>query len=258
MNAPDLLNPVRSAGVAPARQMALDLGPGPADQLDDFEPGRNLEVLAWLHGWPQSASPGRPAYLWGPQGSGKTHLLRGLAAQALGQGWQVLWLDSRGVQSWSTGHPAAPCLVLMDDCERLDAQQQHWAFTLFIECASAHAALASGHPSADGQPQAIVAAGRCPPVDLPVRDDLRTRLGWGLIFGVEPLDEAGVREVLLRECRRRGLRLADGVLPYILTHFSRNLGFLMALLERLDRYALAEQRVLTIPLIKDMLAQETA
>jgi DnaA family protein len=255
---PAQMSPLQHA-LVPAggmRQLPLDFEPVVPAGLEQFVPEGNEELLAWLMAWPDSAQPGTPAYLWGPAGCGKTHLLRGLAGQALALGWHVLWLDRQGFQSWDSAQPEAPTLVLMDDCESLDAPQQHWAFNLFIENAAATAQREAAGGQG-GMSMAIVAAGRVPPVDLNVRDDLRTRLGWGLIFGVQALSEEGVRLVLTKEAKRRGVRLAEGVLPYLLTHFSRDLGFLMDLLERLDRFALAEQRLVTVPLLKQMLAQET-
>ena len=65
-----------------------------------------------------------------------------------------------------------------------------------------------------------------------------------------------LRAVLRRQAGVRGLTLGDDVLDYILKRFSRDLGSLMALLERLDRHALRTQRALTIPLLKDMLDSE--
>nr|MBP7502752.1 hypothetical protein [Aquabacterium sp.] len=106
-------------------------------------------------------------------------------------------------------------------------------------------------------PLYIMAAGAVPAVDLPVRDDLRTRLGWGLTFALSPLDEDGLRAALQREANRRGMALGDDLVSYLLTRYSRDLAFLMNLLDRLDRYALAEHRVLTVPLLKQMLAAET-
>ena len=236
------------------RQLPLDFGPMSACGLHDFVTGSNVELLAWLQAWPDSASPGLPAYLWGARGVGKTHLLRGLAMQALSLGWHVLWLDRQGFQSWDAEVMEASTLVLIDDCDHLDAQQQHWAFNLFIENAAVLGSQAA-EPAASGM--AIVAAGSVPPVDLQVRDDLRTRLGWGLVFAVHALTDDGIREALQREADRRGLRLNEGVLPYLLTHFSRRQGELMHLLDRLDQFALAEQRGVSVPLLKQMLALET-
>jgi DnaA-homolog protein len=98
----------------------------------------------------------------------------------------------------------------------------------------------------------IAAAGTLPPVDLPLRDDLRTRLAWGHVFALEPLGEADARAALRREADRRGIFLSDEVMGYLLTRFSRDLKHLMALLDRLDEFALAEQRAITVPLLRRM------
>jgi DnaA-homolog protein len=236
------------------RQMPLDLGPSAPPGLSDFETGDNIEMLRWLAQWPHSETHEvpLPAYLWGPAGCGKSHLLRALAYQAHSLGWQVLWLGTQGLQSLESSQDIAPTLVLMDDCHALDDMQQHWAFNMFIEAASALSNTAGSLSGAIS----IVAAGQCPPIDLPIREDLRTRLGWGLVFAVQPLSEDGVRQALVRESQRRGLKCADGVVPYMLTHFNRNLGYLMQLVSRLDRFSLAEKREITVPLLKQMLEQE--
>ena len=79
----------------------------------------------------------------------------------------------------------------------------------------------SSKPPTRGVP--IVAAGRVPPVDLPLREDLRTRLGWGHVFALQPLAEAEARAVLRREADRRGIFLSDEVMDYLLTRFARDL-----------------------------------
>jgi DnaA family protein len=94
-------------------------------------------------------------------------------------------------------------------------------------------------------------------VDLPLRDDLRSRLGWGHVFALQPLAEGETRAALRREADRRGIWLSDEVMDYLLTRFARDLGHLMALLDRLDGFALAEQRPVTVPLLKKMLAEQT-
>ncbi|HEX7689711.1 MAG TPA: DnaA regulatory inactivator Hda, partial [Burkholderiaceae bacterium] len=99
---------------------------------------------------------------------------------------------------------------------------------------------------------------RVPPVDLPVREDLRTRLGWGGVHAVRPLAEGDMRVALREEARRRGIVLADEVLDYLLTRFARDLKSLMHLLHRLDGFALAEKRAVTVPLLRRMLNEESA
>jgi DnaA family protein len=122
--------------------------------------------------------------------------------------------------------------------------QQHAAFALFVEAAG------GGTP--------IVAAGRVPPVDLPLREDLRTRLGWGHVFAIQPLSEGEARAALRREADRRGLFLTDEVIDFLLTHFARDLKHLTRLLDALDAYALLHKRAPTLPLLRRMLADDDA
>jgi len=258
----------------PMRQLLLDLGSPAVPGLDAFVTGgqaQNEALLAWLSAWPAVDGPLSPAYIWGAPGCGKTHLLRAMVERALGLGFGVIWLNAQTCQMWAGCQPGAPTLALLDDCERLDAESQHLAFKLFIESAAALAAREAGTtPAAAGAAVSdvsdvsaeagelfILAAGRLPVVDLPVRDDLRTRLGWGLSFALQPLDEAGVREVLQQAAQRRGMLLSEEVLAYLLSRHERDLGSLMGLLDRLDVYALSEHRLVTIPLLKQMLASES-
>lgn len=256
-------------GAAPMRQLLLDLGSPAVPGLDAFVTGgqaQNEALLAWLAAWPAVEGPLSPAYIWGAPGSGKTHLLRAMVERALGLGFGVIWLNAQTCQMWDAAQPGAPTLALLDDCDRLDDDSQHLAFKLFIESAAALAARETGarpaepgaqEPSESGE-LFILAAGRLPVVDLPVRDDLRTRLGWGLSFALQPLDESGVRDVLQQAAQRRGmLPLSEEVLAYLLSRHERDLGSLMGLLDRLDDYALSEHRLVTIPLFKQMLASES-
>ena len=102
----------------------------------------------------------------------------------------------------------------------------------------------------------MLAAADRPPADLQLREDLRTRLGWGHVFQVKALGEAERRAVLRRAADERGVFLSDEVMDFMLNRFSRDLSSLMMLLDQLDAYALRTQRAITIPLIKSMLENE--
>ena len=95
-----------------------------------------------------------------------------------------------------------------------------------------------------------------PPVDLALREDLRTRLGWGPTFALQPLSEFEVRAVLRREADRRGIALSDDVMDYLLTRYERDLKHLMRLLDGLDEFALASKRAVTVPLLRQMLLDQ--
>ena len=221
------------------KQIPLAILEPPQPRLEGFVAGDNAAALAHL----QALAPGAaPVYLWGPAGSGKTHLLRALAARWQDAGRRVAAFGPATPPPWTLPEGLALCLI--DDCQALDAALQHAAFALFVQSAGAAVAVA--------------AAGSLPPVDLPLREDLRTRLGWGHVFALQPLGEAHTRSALRREADRRGLFLPDEVLEHLLARFPRDLGTLMALLDRLDHYALLQQRRITLPLLRRMLADAQA
>jgi DnaA-homolog protein len=250
------------------RQLILDLAWDPLPPFAGFLPGDNAALVAQLR---EQAWPGAPVYLWGPAGSGKTQLLHELQARAIESGLVAQWFDAASSTPWTLADDAA--LVLLDGADQWNAGQQHAAFTLFVEAASrvggvlhaladgvAGAAMALAEAPAAGARLGVqfASAGRLPPVDLAVREDLRTRLGWGPVHAVQPLAESGTRAALHQEARRRGVVLGDEVLDYVLARFARDLKSLMHLLYRLDGFALAEKRAITVPLLKRMLDEEQA
>jgi DnaA family protein len=133
--------------------------------------------------------------------------------------------------------------VLMDDVHLYTAQQQHAAFNWFVNAMT---------PST-GQQRWVLAAGATPPADLMLREDLRTRLGWGHVFALQVLSEPERRAVLRKEADARGVFLSDEVMDFMLNRFSRDLGSLMELLDAIDGYALQSKKSITVPLIKAMM-----
>ena len=214
----------------------------PADEgFDALVVGRNAHAVQHLRGLLPGTGVAAPVYLWGDAGSGKTRLLRALAAAHQAQGARVGWFNACDALPWALDDGWS--LVVVDGCDALDATRQQAAFALFVDAGTHGVQWA--------------AAGRLPPVDLPVRDDLRTRLAWGHVFALQPLAEAETRAALRRAADGRGIVLPDEVIAHLLLHFDRDMANLMALLDRLDGYALAEKRHITVPLLRKMLADET-
>ena len=227
------------------KQIALDIGLAPEPTLDGFLAGRNAQAVQHLRLWSESATRSPvPTYLWGPPGAGKTHLLRAARQALLAQGAAVGWLDAdappRGAfsEQWDA--------VLLDDVHLYGAELQHTAFNWFVNAVA----------PASGRPRAVLAAGELPPADLPLREDLRTRLGWGHVFELHPLPDEQGRAALRQAAAARGLALGDEVIDFVLARFSRDLGSLAQVLDRLDSFALRTQRAVTIPLLKTMLQTE--
>jgi DnaA family protein len=223
------------------KQIALDIGVAGTATLGNFFAGPNDAALKHLQLW--AGSPTRspvPTYLWGAGGSGKTHLLKAVEEALREQGATVGWLDAS-----MTEPPAFDdrwAVVLMDDVHLYTAVQQHAAFNWFV--------------NAQTLQRGVLAAGAMPPADLKLREDLRTRIGWGHVFQLHVLSEPERRAVLRQAADERGVFLSDDVMDFMLTRFSRDLASLMELLGQLDVYALQTKRAITVPLIKSMLENE--
>lgn len=196
-------------------QLPLDISPPAEPGFDNFIAGANAEPLARVRALAAGSLPESIVYLWGEAGSGRSHLLRAAAR-------------------------ANPRLVIADDVERLDPEAQQ---ALFV---AINAAREGG--------AAVVAAGAKPPAALALRDDLRSRLAWGLVYQLHPLSDADKALHLRTEAARRGLRLADEVVWYLLHRLPRDLASLNAVLDSLDRHSLARQRAVTLALVREVLS----
>ncbi|QBK05236.1 DnaA regulatory inactivator Hda [Hylemonella gracilis] len=226
------------------KQIALDIGLADGPTFANFLPGPNQAALDHLRGRAEGGEPDRgvapvPDYLWGASGSGKTHLLKATREALRARGARVGWLDASLVEV--PPFDEAWAAVLMDDVHLYTAALQHVAFAWFVHAQASRAV--------------VLAAGDAPPAGLNLREDLRTRLGWGHVHGLQVLGEAELRAVLRGAAQLRGLSLGEDVTDFMLTRFSRDLGSLMELLNQLDGYALRTQRAVTIPLLKAMLEE---
>jgi DnaA family protein len=197
------------------RQLPLPISAAAPPSLDNYFAGANTEALEHVRAIARGTSKEAVVYLWGETGSGRTHLLCAAAR-------------------------ANPVLVTADDVEALDPAAQQALFNAI-------------NAAREGGP-AVLAAGTAPPAGLALREDLRTRLGWGLVYQLRPLSDSDKLLYLQAEAARRGLGLAEEVARYLLSHLPRDLGSLRGVLDRLDRHALARQRALTLPLVREALS----
>ncbi len=218
-------------------QLALDLLQSPPPSLENFVAGRNAECLQCLRALADGSRSQRFVYLWGAEGSGRTHLLTALAG-----GGRLL---SPASAPASFAFDPSCTLYAADDVQLMDAERQQALFHLFNQVrASAGAALVSSGPQ--------------PPLALALREDLRSRLGWGLVFELQLLDDDDKASALRGLAAQRGVALAPDVLPWLLTHRSRDIRMLLAEFDAIDRYALACKRSITLALVRDWIAREPA
>jgi DnaA family protein len=217
-----------------AEQLVLALAEAEPPSFANFVAGPNAEALAALA---EAAAARAPVsiVLWGGEGTGKTHLLRAFAAASGGR----YVAAASGLDA-----DIDASAVAIDDVDRSDARGQARLFTLY------NAIRARGG--------AFVATLRTPPARVALRDDLRTRLAWGLTFELRALADQDKPAALIAHARQLGLTLGDDVIAYLLAHGRRDMRTLLSTLAALDRHSLSTHRAITVPLLRDWMARQSA
>jgi DnaA-homolog protein len=199
------------------QQLLLELAPPPPPTLESFFPGKNGAALKALR---EALAEGeRFVFLWGPGGSGKTHLLRAFSEAAAAASREA---------------------VAVDDVARLGEAEQVALFDLCNRLRASKGALA--------------ASAEAPPAQLALRPDLRSRLASGIVLQLHPLSDADKAAALSAHAAGRGMSLDRELIAYLLSHFDRDMGTQIALLDALDRHSLQRKRPITLPLLKEALS----
>ncbi len=245
------------------KQFALDIGHTPKPSLSNFLAGENLAlhsalvalVKSWESRTPRLVSENplnqRWIYWWGSEGSGRTHLLDAIGNAAQQLGLEYFPLTPNEPISWVRLEESLPALcagdkpsvITVDDVDRLDERLVASLFRILNSIQGSKAVH-------------IFMAGNAAPGALKLREDLRTRLGWGLIFQTHLLGDDEKMEALQQAAQARGLVLSPDVLPWLLNRFYRDMPNLMALIDALDAYSLETKRAVTLPLVRELLQQK--
>ncbi|MCU0841251.1 MAG: DnaA regulatory inactivator Hda [Thiobacillaceae bacterium] len=221
------------------RQLILDIRPDAPPSFANYLPGGNLEAFLTVRAMAAGASAEAILYLWGPEGAGRTHLLRAAVGAVRTAG-----LDAAYLSADQSLPDEAPSLLAVDDVQGLSDVGQLALFNLI-------------NAAREGMGR-ILAAGDVPPARLPLRPDLATRLSWGLVYGLVPPSEADKLMALAERARARGMDLPDEVARYLLRHCRRDLPNLLAQVDALDAYSLSLKRPVSLPLLRDLLSAGSA
>jgi DnaA family protein len=212
-------------------QLLLNIMPEWNPTLDNFVAGRNIELIEALRHAIAEKSGERCIYLWGEAGCGKSHLLRATIGQASLSGLAATYV--RG------SIPEAAQVVAVDDADTLESEAQISLFTLYNRMRESGGFL--------------LVSGQAAPAHLQLREDLRTRLGWGLVYQVNGLNDEEKSQALERYALGRGFILPPEVTQYLLRHGRRDLPGLLSVVEAMDRYCLRQKRAASVPLLKEVM-----
>ncbi len=225
-----------------SRQLLLEISPTQSPSLDNTVVGANAAAIDAAKG----LSPGRALYLWGAPGCGRSHLLHAMIKDKRAHFFNIETLSDK-ILTLATlpADQIGAEVVAVDDIQEMTAEQQAAVFALYNRWRELAAT-----PQAFG----LVVTGDRAPMMMSLREDLRTRLGWDLVFRLDPLSDAEKLEALKAYALRRGLPLSEEVLDWMLTHYTRDIRQLFALVDALDRYSLSKHRTVTVPLVRQMLS----
>jgi DnaA family protein len=213
------------------RQLLLKLRPEGQPTLSNFVVGSNGELVERL----QMFGADDQLYLWGASGSGRSHLLTAIARR--GSGRPVRQVAAADVGDRLEIEPGS--LLVIDDVQNLSPAAQIALFRVFI------AARENG--------VALMLSGPLPPVQLGLREDLRSRIGQMLIYEIKGLSDDEKSAALRHYAQQRGLPVDDAVLRHLLLHGRRDLPSLLAMIDRLDELSLSLQRPATLPLLRQLM-----
>lgn len=232
-----------------SHQLSLNLRLKDASSFGNFHPGPNREALEQLRASVTKAAMQTNAvasmlYLWGAEGSGKTHLLQAACRLAQELGITPVYMPLADVvilePSLLEGVEAMP-LVCLDDIER-GAGRAEWEAALF--------SLVERMRGVGGM---LVIGAIAPPDRLGLKlPDLASRLVWGTVYALQPLDDVQKLEAVRLRAQHRGFEMPEDVARYILSRYPRDLPSLFGLLDRIDQASLAQQRRVTIPFLRQL------
>lgn len=222
------------------RQLLLDIHRPQTPTLDNFVTGGNRELMQGLRTLTRPEALQR-LYLWGPPGSGKTHLLRAVATAAAEQ--RPVYITPAATVGERLDVP--PCtLLIVDNLEQLTPAAQIALFRVFI--------------AAGPDRLALLLSGTTPPLSLALdaaREDLRTRVGQCLIYEIKPLSDEEKAAALHQHADGKGMKLEEAVVQYLLRYGRRDLSSLLTTVDALDQASLELKRPVTLPLLRDILNQ---
>jgi DnaA-homolog protein len=222
-----------------APQIPFELFEAEPPSFENFLVDRNEEVVTRLY----AAATGQQRFgvtsLWGGRSAGKTHLLKSFFSVVNAQNKRAIVLTAH-VDTLDSPFSDFDA-VLADDVDRFDREHQAWLFNAFN-----HVVPRGG---------LVLTTGATPPALWPIREDLRTRLASGLVFEVLPVAHEALPKLMGEFATKRGLRLSEEVLTYVVNHTNRSVGELCQTVTGLDRLSLSLKRPVTIPLVRTYLAQ---
>ena len=212
-----------------------------------FFTGHNAEIVEQLQALAGDGDE-QQLFIWGEQGSGKTHLLQACCQQAKQSGKDPFFFQFRAGKL-----PPSTLLDGLEDMELVCFDD--------MQCIAGNAeweaALFTFYNSHRQNNHKLLLSADCPPKYLAFElPDLKTRMSWGLTLKIQSLRDDQIIDALTFKAHFLGFDIPANVGRFLLNHYVHDLPALWLLLEKIDRATLVAQRKLTIPFLKQILAEQ--
>ena len=193
-------------------QLLLNILPVPQKNFTNFVAGKNIEIVSSLKAFNNDSDSTQLVFLWGPEGSGKSHLIDSLTNTNIEK---------------------------IEDIQQFSHDQNRELFMLINDIKSQNKKL-------------IITCDRSPDELNEIDDDLHSRLKWGLVLNLSPLTDEDKFQIIKIKSKENGCHIEDKVINYCLRHLRRDLHTLINTFQALDEWSLKSKRAITINLIKDL------
>lgn len=180
-------------------------------------------------------------YVWGEEGAGKSHLLRAWVAQALDAGKKAVYIDAAATPLTEAAFEAE--YLAIDQIEKLGNEEQAFLFAVFNRFRNSGKGF-------------LLLSSEHTPQQLVIREDLRTRMAYCLVYEVKPLTDQEKIDALVSMAAARQVTIDPEIFEYLLNHWRRDMDSLMQMLDTLDNYAVTMGKRITLPLLRQLLKQQ--
>ena len=217
-------------------QLIFDFATRDYPGFDKFLGTSNAELVYVLQN-----RHGQFIYVWGEQGAGKSHLLQAWVDQALGMGKNAVYIDA--ATSPLTESVLEADYLAIDQIEKLGNEEQALLFAVFNRFRNSGKGF-------------LLLSSEHPPQQLVIREDLRTRMAYCLVYEVKPLTDQEKIDALVSMAAARQVTIDPEIFEYLLNHWRRDMDSLMQMLDTLDNYAVTMGKRITLPLLRQLLKQQ--
>lgn len=180
-------------------------------------------------------------YVWGEEGAGKSHLLRAWVAQALDAGKKAVYIDAAATPLTEAAFEAE--YLAIDQIEKLGNEEQALLFAVFNRFRNSGKGF-------------LLLSSEHTPQQLVIREDLRTRMAYCLVYEVKPLTDQEKIDALVSMAAARQVTIDPEIFEYLLNHWRRDMDSLMQMLDTLDNYAVTMGKRITLPLLRQLWKQQ--